>query len=199
MKLFYFFFIRALIVFILSFVSFSQLRKYFFKKNRIKSKGAREFFLCIFAGYLAVLAVLLFTPNSYIANYGLDLTNEHFDFVGNFKDRIDAGNWGVNLVPFRTMKSYIKYSGFFHSLTNIFGNILIFVPLGILLPILYKNYKKITKVLIHAILLSLFIESIQFFIGRSVDIDDLILNSLGALGGYFIYKKLPTKIKNLAL
>ncbi|WP_235932828.1 VanZ family protein [Peptoniphilus faecalis] len=146
--------------------------------------------MSIFAGYIAFLAIMLFMPNSYISDSGINLTNEHFDFVGNFKDRITSGAWGVNLVPFRTIKNYIKYSGFLHTMTNIIGNIIIFVPFGILLPEIFPKTRSLLKILGITSVTSFFVEFIQFFIGRSVDIDDLILNVLGSAIGYFMWKEI---------
>lgn len=199
MKLFSFFFIRALLIFILTFIGFSQIRLRFFKHYKKKSTGTRDFYLTIFASYLAVLAFFLFTPNSVIANHGIDLSSQYFDFVGNFKDRISSGAWGVNFIPFKTMKSYIKYSGFFHIFSNILGNILIFMPYGFLLPLLYKKAQSVSAIFRYSISLSIFIEFIQFFIGRSVDIDDVILNTLGGIVGYLIFRRRKGRIKSLAI
>lgn len=190
MKLFLFFAVRTIPAFVITFLVFSMLRVKFFSHRKINSSGFREFLLSLFAGYLAFLVIMLFTPNSYIANSGINLTNENFDFVGNFKDRISSGAWGVNLVPFRTIRNYIKYSGFLHTMINIFGNIIIFVPFGILLAEIFPKTRNILKILGITFATSFFVEFIQFFIGRSVDIDDLILNLLGSVIGYFIWKKI---------
>lgn len=189
MRLFLFFAVRIIPAFIITFIGFSLIRVKFFSERKKNSTGFREFLLSLFAAYIAFLVIMLFTPNSYIANSGINLTNENFDFVGNFKDRINSGAWGVNFVPFRTMKNYIKYSGFLHTLTNIFGNILIFIPYGILLPEIFPKYRKMTKVFLLSFVTSFFVEFTQFFIGRSVDIDDLILNVFGSIIGYLIWKK----------
>lgn len=190
MRLFLFFAVRTIPAFVITFLVFSMLRVKFFSHRKINSSGFREFLLSLFAGYLAFLVIMLFTPNSYIANSGINLTNENFDFVGNFKDRISSGAWGVNLVPFRTIRNYIKYSGFLHTMINIFGNIIIFVPFGILLAEIFPKTRNILKMLGITFATSFFVEFIQFFIGRSVDIDDLILNLLGSVIGYFIWKKI---------
>lgn len=190
MRLFLFFAARTIPAFIITFVVFSILRVKFFSHRKINSNGFREFLLSIFAGYIAFLAIMLFMPNSYISDSGINLTNEHFDFVGNFKDRITSGVWGVNLVPFRTIKNYIKYSGFLHTMTNIIGNIIIFVPFGILLPEIFPKTRSLLKILGITSVTSFFVEFIQFFIGRSVDIDDLILNVLGSAIGYFMWKEI---------
>lgn len=190
MKLFLFFAVRTIPAFVITFLVFSMLRVKFFSNRKINSTGFREFLLSLFAGYIAFLVIMLFTPNSYIANSGINLTNENFDFVGNFKDRISSGAWGVNLVPFRTIRNYVKYSGFLHTMINIFGNIIIFVPFGILLAEIFPKTRNILKILGITFATSFFVEFIQFFIGRSVDIDDLILNLLGSVIGYFIWKKI---------
>lgn len=190
MRLFLFFAVRTIPAFVITFLVFSMLRVKFFSHRKINSTGFREFLLSLFAGYIAFLVIMLFTPNSYIANSGINLTNENFDFVGNFKDRITSGAWGVNLVPFRTIRNYIKYSGFLHTMINIFGNIIIFVPFGILLAEIFPKTRNILKILGITFATSFFVEFIQFFIGRSVDIDDLILNLLGSVIGYFIWKKI---------
>ena len=190
MRLFLFFAVRTIPACVITFLVFSMLRVKFFSHRKINSSGFREFLLSLFAGYLAFLVIMLFTPNSYIANSGINLTNENFDFVGNFKDRISSGAWGVNLVPFRTIRNYVKYSGFLHTMINIFGNIIIFVPFGILLAEIFPKTRNILKILGITFATSFFVEFIQFFIGRSVDIDDLILNLLGSVIGYFIWKKI---------
>ena len=189
MRLFLFFAIRIIPAFIITFIGFSLIRVKFFSERKKNSTGFREFLLSLFAAYIAFLVIMLFTPNSYIANSGINLTNENFDFVGNFKDRINSGAWGVNFVPFRTMKNYIKYSGFLHTLTNIFGNILIFIPYGILVAEIFPKFRKLSKIFLLSFATSFFVEFTQFFIGRSVDIDDLILNVFGSIIGYLIWKK----------
>jgi glycopeptide antibiotics resistance protein len=77
-------------------------------------------------------------------------------------------------------------------LRNTLGNIALFLPLGTLLPLLFRRFREWKQVVLLAVFLSLSIETIQFFsafIGnfRSVDIDDVILNTLGACVGFAIY------------
>jgi glycopeptide antibiotics resistance protein len=74
---------------------------------------------------------------------------------------------------------------------NFFGNILMFMPMGLFLPLLYK--KRFVKMLVVAALSSCCIEFIQYlnmYIGyyRYVDIDDVILNTSGAIIGFWLYK-----------
>ena len=77
-------------------------------------------------------------------------------------------------------------------LRNTFGNIGLFVPLGMLLPLVSRRFQSLKRVLLLGLCASLMIETIQFvlrFVGspRAVDIDDVILNTLGAGVGFVIY------------
>ena len=72
---------------------------------------------------------------------------------------------------------------------NIIGNISMFIPTGIIMPILYKRLDTFWKVLLAGAGLSFVIELIQLlFPGSVTDIDDLILNTAGVAIGYGIYK-----------
>lgn len=67
-------------------------------------------------------------------------------------------------------------------------NIVLFVPLGFFLPLLYKKYSRISNIALTGFLFSLSIEIVQMFGRGSTDINDLITNTVGASLGYFIYK-----------
>ncbi|WP_255263786.1 VanZ family protein [Peptoniphilus sp. oral taxon 386] len=183
----------GILVFVFTFILFSLIRTNFFKSLKRKSNPKRELILSIFVAYIAVMCLLLFLPNVFMSNHGIDLTSQNFDFVGDFKDRISAGSWGVNIIPFRTMKSYIKYSGVFHVFLNIAGNILIFIPFGTMLPMLYDDMRKFYRVAVLSATFSFLVEIVQFFVGRSVDIDDFILNTIGGMIGYFVFKMIQNK------
>jgi len=78
---------------------------------------------------------------------------------------------------------------------NTVGNVVLFLPLGVLLPLVSSRFRLLKRVLVFACCLSLSIEVIQFvlrFFGnaRAVDIDDVILNTLGACLGFAVYKVL---------
>lgn len=66
-------------------------------------------------------------------------------------------------------------------------NVVLFVPLGLFLPILYKRFDKIWKVALAGFLISLSIEIIQMFGCGSTDINDLITNTIGTCIGYFVF------------
>lgn len=109
---------------------------------------------------------------------------------------------GVNFVPFRTIKSYLKYAPHTDAIwVNIAGNIVMFIPWGAGLPLLWKKYRSFIRMTIMSLVLPLLIEFFQLFIGRSVDVDDVILNFVGGMLGascYWILQKLFPKMKSLA-
>lgn len=104
-------------------------------------------------------------------------------------------NYGLNLVPFRTINTYIN--SIMHgdivaiAVRNLFGNLLMFLPLGIYLPIIWAKCRKLTTTLQISLVVLIGIELIQFItLLGSLDIDDLILNLCGILIGYGLWKGL---------
>ena len=91
----------------------------------------------------------------------------------------------VNFIPLVNILDYdIKRE----AAINIIGNISMFIPTGVIMPILYKRLDCFWKVLLAGAGLSFVIEVIQLlFPGSVTDIDDLILNTLGVAVGYGIY------------
>ena len=91
---------------------------------------------------------------------------------------------GVNLVPFSEILRYKIGSKMFNY--NVLGNIIMFIPFGYIVSE-YVNPKKIWPVIITTLLTSGVIEFVQLKIGRSFDIDDVILNLAGGIIGYLLY------------
>ena len=91
---------------------------------------------------------------------------------------------GVNLVPFKEILRYDIGSKMFY--ISVIGNIALFVPFGFIISC-YINPKKFTPVLLIPLVVSFTIELVQLKIGRSFDIDDILLNTLGCIIGYLIY------------
>ena len=107
---------------------------------------------------------------------------------------------GVNITPFAEISRYQFGSRLFN--INVFGNILIFIPFGMFIAA-YINSKKVFPVFIVALLTSTVVELVQLKIGRSFDIDDIMLNVIGSIIGYLLYKclksikrKLPRFLKS---
>ena len=86
----------------------------------------------------------------------------------------------LNLIPFQDF-----------STSNIMGmvlNMVMFAPLGFLLPAYFERYRHWGRTLAAGFLTSLTVELIQLFTFRATDVDDLIMNTLGTLVGFLIAK-----------
>ncbi|WEV40539.1 VanZ family protein [Lactobacillus sp. ESL0681] len=71
---------------------------------------------------------------------------------------------------------------------NSLGNILCFIPFGFLAPFVFSNKQSFWRVILAGIILSVFIEGMQFLLQTGVsDIDDVFFNSCGAIIGYLFY------------
>ena len=102
-------------------------------------------------------------------------------YVVTFQDM----NYGTNnFIPFKEIFRYeIGSSVFMH---NIIGNIVLFIPFGYFVSNIMKS-RKAYAVLVVSIITSLVIEYTQLLIGRTFDVDDIILNVLGSLFGFLLY------------
>ena len=76
---------------------------------------------------------------------------------------------------------------------QIIGNFVMLLPLGIYLPLLYPAFRRFWAVLLGSFLASAGIELLQLITRfRSADVDDVLLNTLGACLGYGIYRAART-------
>lgn len=104
-----------------------------------------------------------------------------------FSDR----EYHYNLVPLREIKRFLIYReslGWFAVTANLFGNVVGFVPLGTILPMLMRKNRKFYSIVLLSFEFSLLVETVQLIskVG-SFDVDDLILNTLGGAIGYLIF------------
>lgn len=114
---------------------------------------------------------------------------------------LQDANYGTsNFIPFKEIFRYKLGSRLF--VKNIIGNILLFLPYGYFTSY-YLESKKATSACILTLIVSITIEFVQLNIGRTFDIDDVILNTCGGLIGYCIHSlitsisdKLPSILKN---
>lgn len=85
----------------------------------------------------------------------------------------------INLLPFAS-----------EGITTYILNIILFMPLGFLLPTIWPQFRTIKNVAYTGLFFSLAIELSQLLNHRITDIDDLLMNTLGAIIGYLIYRAL---------
>lgn len=94
-----------------------------------------------------------------------------------------------DFVPFVGMASNIE--------ANLL-NVLLFVPLGLMLPILASKYRSLKRTVLFGLAMTTLIEFLQIFTYRATDINDIITNVCGTMIGYFIAKWLLAACPQLA-
>lgn len=103
----------------------------------------------------------------------------------------------INIIPFKilveTYQEIFLNDNINYFIINFLGNIIMFIPIGLLIPILFKVSDLF--VILSGFCFSLFIEISQLFLIRGTDIDDLIFNTLGSILGLLIYKILLKKFR----
>ena len=148
----------------------------------MQKRISRQFWLKLFFAIY-----ILFVIKVIIFKYPMDQLRAIADTWQ--KDVILEGLGTANFVPFRTIKMYIDYSYKLNSVENLAGNLFVFVPLGFFLPLIYEDMQRFSEVFINVFTFVLGIEVFQLFSAfGAFDVDDILLNCLGAAIGYGCYK-----------
>ncbi|MFI6345817.1 VanZ family protein [Streptomyces sp. NPDC050560] len=94
----------------------------------------------------------------------------------------------TNLHPGNSLRSYVDQPALRDTVKQVGGNILLGVPFGLLLPVLFPKARGLLRVPLVTALVMLLVEAVQgtLLTGRAFDIDDVILNTAGALVGYLL-------------
>ena len=109
-------------------------------------------------------------------------------------DAAKAFPFRINIIPLVNLFDYGIMS---EAVINFVGNTTMFIPIGIIFPIVFKKLDTPLKNLAAGAGVSLLIEILQLpFYDRVSDIDDLLLNTLGFAIGYGIYRLVKLKGKN---
>ena len=94
-------------------------------------------------------------------------------------------NYGEsNFIPFKEIFRYNIGTAKF--IKNVMGNIVLFIPYGFLSSY-YLNNKKFSVITVLTLIVTITIETVQYYIGRVFDIDDIILNLFGSIIGFLIF------------
>ena len=159
------------------------------EKNQIRNFWLKILFII----YLLLLITILFLKNEYRMGGFEDIntfSKEHFETI--------------NIIPFATIIGYI--SGLLFEdininivVINLATNLLLFAPMGFFIPILFdKKVKNIKQFGMVMVLITMLVEILQFITySGSTDIDDIILNTTGAIIIYMLMKtKFVKKLLN---
>lgn len=160
-------------------------RLVFCKTKKVKINWYREVTLFAFVIFLVGLASQTIIPKFETGVNGFNI--------------VRSGIHETNLIPFKVLfetyqevfvNGYINYF-----LINFLGNIILFIPFGLIVPLLWKT--STVKTILIGFCSSLFIEICQLFLTRGTDIDDLMLNTTGVLLGILVLKFLQKNCKSL--
>lgn len=150
----------------------------------------KDAIIILFFGYCFGLASQTIFPDW---SAGIDSsTGKPFFYLTNITDSIN-----INLIPFKTIteqlvgkvdieQQYAKTLG----IINLAANFFLFVPIGFFVPLVYVKLKHFKNMALTGLSVCLIIELIQLVIGRSFDVDDIILNIFGILTGWMLIKAL---------
>ena len=141
------------------------------------NENRRKLHIALFAAYCAVMLWLLFGRPGY---------TEGIPYLQQMK---------VNLIPFRTLRLFFRLLSHrrphlvLSAVINLVGNVAMFIPLGLFLPVVFTKLRKMWKTVLYAALMISIVELLQLLtLVGSCDIDDLILNLIGTIAGYGLYK-----------
>jgi glycopeptide antibiotics resistance protein len=128
----------------------------------------RESVVVALFAYVLAMACVTFFPMNII----------FYDWHGRF-----------NLVPLASIADLVRHTTAETAIKNIGGNIVMFVPLGLLLPMLFRRLRSLGSLVWRVALISAAIEVLQLPTRlRATDVDDIILNVVGAVIGYAIFR-----------
>ncbi|MCI6271644.1 MAG: VanZ family protein [Erysipelotrichaceae bacterium] len=167
------------ILFFIPIYILTRLGYIYFLKKTLNLK--RELIMFLFIMYIIALfsqTVFISLPNDISSILKFD-----------FKGRINTYTFQVFI---DSLRNY-KLGNYSYFIINVLGNVFAFVPLGIFVPILFKN-KKLFSLILIGFTLSLVIEIIQLTVIRATDVDDVMLNTIGTILGYLIYRFILIKI-----
>ncbi|WP_059041455.1 VanZ family protein [Paenibacillus rubinfantis] len=154
----------------------------------LKYAGVRVLFVL----YLGLLVkIILFKFH----DFGFDVLWRQFEFSLNSPGLVYRRLQQGNLVPLKEITRSLEGMTP-HDMVNVFGNVALFIPFGILLGVMFRQ-KGISSIetILYAFAVSLSLESAQLLLAMGqFDVDDLLLNTGGALLGYFMYLFLSTAL-----
>lgn len=171
--------------FLFWFISTFLLLFFFQKRRGIVKNKIYGLFL---AAYMVALCSITLFPS---LELGIDGTTGKL-YIDMYFPKTEIR--GLNLIPFKTVLNELMGTNPFVgsedrlavSILNLLGNIFLYVPVGFFLSMMKRGEKGIGFVLLITLVISCSIETLQYVIGRSADIDDVILHGLGAAAGHGI-------------
>ena len=104
-----------------------------------------------------------------------------------------VGLFSINNITFDITTNFIPIIPIIDDFNNSILNIVLFIPLGIFLPLYWEKFNSMKQTLLVGAAMSVIIEILQIFTFRATDINDVIMNTLGTAIGYLIVKNFIKK------
>ncbi|WP_268318635.1 VanZ family protein [Bacillus inaquosorum] len=164
------------------FIFYRLIRRVLYKKSRLSIHKHIVIF-CLLVYFFNLISVTLF-PMPIDADLIKDMKYDtYIPFVS-----------GNNFIPFYFIVDVYHEGLQYYVIRSIGGNLILLLPVGLLFPLLFKKLNNVKRILLTGFFISLFIELAQLSISvyirsvyRSFDVDDLILNTLGTVIGYWLF------------
>ncbi|WP_268405758.1 VanZ family protein [Bacillus inaquosorum] len=164
------------------FIFYRLIRRVLYKKSRLSIHKHIVIF-CLLVYFFNLISVTLF-PMPIDADLIKDMKYDtYIAFVS-----------GNNFIPFYFIVDVYHEGLQYYVIRSIGGNLILLLPVGLLFPLLFKKLNNVKRILLTGFFISLFIELAQLSISvyirsvyRSFDVDDLILNTLGTVIGYWLF------------
>lgn len=150
------------------------------KKKKLHIQWGAEIMRWLFVCYLTGLINLVLVPSNMWSHFFFFLKN---GYPAGDLDPLFSG--GFNLTPTLLKCLMGEYTIGRWVRDMLTGNLLMFIPMGFFLPLVSERVGR-HNILKIAVAVPVVVEVIQIIIGRSFDVDDLILNFAGIVAGYFI-------------
>lgn len=181
-------YLKKMIIYMLLFIPiYLIIRLIYIKKKNKSIKLINELILMFFCIYCWGVV-----SQTIIPNWSMGIISETGEFYFNINMSNSLAK--INIIPFKTLYEQIFTNNLNVStwkkvsVLNICANIFLFIPFGFFIHVMCKNSINTKQVIIISLITTLIIEVIQYIIGRSADIDDIILNTIGVLSGYLTTK-----------
>lgn len=177
-------FITGVLVFLINFTASKILCIFYKEKAKKIMKITVVYLFCVYT--FIVIDYTLISDS-----FGRNISNIFF------ADKTTVNEYfsqKVNLVPFATVKLFINAYRDANLQTyviieNILGNIFVLMPFALFIPFLFKKIDNGWRFFVVMLAFVLVIECLQIgFLTGSADIDDFILNTIGAMLAYFVFK-----------
>jgi glycopeptide antibiotics resistance protein len=147
-----------------------------------RNKSLRIFLWFVLILYLLILAKLIIFKRS-----PWDIKDH---FLHHYSWKLAKANMAhANFTLFATIKLYLNsHLRATYKISNLLGNLIGFIPPGVLLPLIFKKLRTAIRTIVLVFLFSLAFETFQLFSMLGVfDVDDLLLNTLGGAIGYLLF------------